>query len=85
MDKRAFQRIREIVEEIKFQLGSESIPNIFDEPEKFMTVIYLEVASYLCGQCKTIDENWNEEITLNNKIIKTIETELEELKESEEA
>lgn len=83
--KEHFRELGEIVEEIKFQLGSENIPNIFDEPEKFMTVIYLEVASYLCGQCKTIEKNWDEEITLNNKIIKQLETELEKLKESEEA
>lgn len=79
--KNNFENLGEIIEEIIFQLGSENIPNIFDEPEKFMVVIYLEVASYLCGQCKTIDENWNEEITLNKRTIKAIEKELEEQKE----
>lgn len=68
----------EIVEEIKFQLGDESIPNIFDEPDKFCVVIFLEVASYILSRCKTIDDNWNNEITLNKKTIKKI---IEELKE----
>lgn len=81
--KKHFNELGEIVEEIKFQLGSENIPNIFDEPEAFMVVIYLEVANYLCGKCELIDKNWNDKIKLNKKTIETIKKQLEELKDGE--
>ena len=81
--KNHFNELGEIVDEIKFQLGSENIPNIFDEPEKFMVIIYLEVASYLCGRCELIDKNWNNEIKLNTKTIETIKKQLEKLKDGE--
>lgn len=75
--KKNFADLAEIVEEIKFQLGSENIPNVFDEPEKFQVVIYLEVASYVLSQCKTIDQNWSNEFILDKKTIEKITKELD--------
>lgn len=61
--KQNFEDLGEIVEEIKFS-GLE-IPNVFDEPEKFMVVIFLEVGEYLMGECDFVVENWNNEFELN--------------------
>ncbi len=77
--KKHFEDFGEIVEEIKFQLGVESIPNIFDEPDRFCVVIFLEVASYILSRCKTVDDNWNNEIILNKKTINKIIKELKEV------
>ena len=80
--KKHFNDLGEIVEEIKFNLGGEFIPNIFDEPEKFMVVIYLEVGASLLSQCKFIDDNWNNEIILNKKNIEKIKKQLNEIIEA---
>lgn len=79
--KNNFDDIGEVWEELKFQFGEDFAKdlNIFDEPEKFMVIVVLESASYLLSQCKTIDDNWNNEIKLNKTNIKKIEKELKEL------
>ena len=79
--KHYFDEIGEVWEELKFQFGSEYLMdfNPFDNPEKFMVLVILESASYILGQCKFIQNNWNNEIILNNKNIKTIEKQLKEL------
>ena len=77
--KKYFDELGEVVEEIKWNLGSEFIPNIFDEPEKFMVVIYLEVGASLLSQCKFIDDNWNDEIELTDENINTIKEQLQEV------
>lgn len=69
-----FEDLDEIVEERRAN-GLE-VPNIFDRPEAFMVVIYLEVASYLVGQCKFINDNWNNIIVLNDKNIHIITRQL---------
>lgn len=78
--KNNFNDLGEIVEEIKFQ-GLE-IPNVFDEPEKFQVVIYLEVANYILNQCKFIEDNWDDEIELNKENIEIIKKQLENQKEA---
>ena len=74
----------DILEELKFQFGndyfSEILMDIFENPEKFMVVIYLEVARYLIGECKLIENNWNNEIVLTKKNINTIKKQLEEMR-----
>lgn len=77
--KKHFEDFGEVVEEITFQLGSENIPNIFDEPDSFCVVCFIEIASYLLSQCKYVDDNWNNKITLNDRTIKIINQELEEV------
>jgi hypothetical protein len=81
--KNNYEDIGEIWEELKFQLGNEYMAkfNPFDNPEKVVLLIYLEVASYLLGQCKTIQDNWNDKIKLNDKNIKKITKELDDLKD----
>ena len=79
--KRNFDDLGEIVEEI--QANGLEIPNIFDRPELFMVVIYLEVASYLMAQCKFIDEHWNDTIILNDVNISTITKQLKEMIEND--
>lgn len=76
-----FSEIGEVVEDIKFNLGSESIPNCFLQPEKFQVVIMLEMSNRLCGQCEFININWNNEIELTEENIKLIISQLEELKD----
>ena len=74
----------DILEELKFQFGndyfSEILMDIFENPEKFMVVIYLEVSSYLIGKCKLIEDNWDNEIVLTKKNINTIKKQLEEMR-----
>ena len=60
--KENFEDFGEIVDEIAFQFGSESIPNVFAEPDKFCVVCFLEVASYILSKCKYVDDRWGEEL-----------------------
>ena len=68
--KEYFSDIGEVVEDIKFNLGAESIPNPFIESERFQVVIMLEMSNALCSQCPFIDENWNNSIELTEENIK---------------
>ena len=72
-----FEEVREIVAEIEFSMGAESVPNPFLEPERFMVVVMLETSSMLCSQCALIDENWNNEFELTDEAIATIKQQLE--------
>ena len=74
--KKYWEDIGEVVEEIKFQLGSECIPNVFEEPEKFQVVIVLEGANYILSQSEFIDDKWNDKIILTKKNIKKIISQL---------
>ena len=76
-----FSEIGEVVEDIKFNLGAEFIPNCFLQPEKFQVVIMLEMSNSLCGQCEFVNSNWNNEIELTEENIKLIISQLEELKD----
>ena len=76
-----FSEIGEVVEDIKFNLGAEFIPNCFLQSEKFQVVIMLEMSSSLCGQCEFVNINWNNEIELTEENIKLIISQLEELKD----
>ena len=75
-----FSEIGEVVEDIKFNLGAEFIPNCFLQSEKFQVVIMLEMSNSLCGQCEFVNSNWNNEIELTKENIKLIISQLEELK-----
>ena len=75
--KKYFDDFSEIIENIKFNLGDDFIPNLFENPEQFQVVIMLEVSNELIGKCPFVDTNWDEEIELNKQNIKII---IEELK-----
>ena len=78
-----FEYIGEIAEEIKFQFNSDYankiLLDIFDNPDRFIVVIVLEVASYLISMCDTADKYWNNEITLTDEILNNLIEEIEEL------
>ena len=82
--KKHFEDLGEIIEELNFQFGKEYVNklviDIFDNPDRFCVVVFMEVASYLLSQCKIIDELWNEEIILTNDKIDKIKKELENQK-----
>lgn len=78
-----FEYIGEIAEEIKFQFdfdyANKILLDVFDNPDRFVVVIVLEVASYLISRCSTADKYWNEEITLTDEIINRLIEELKKL------
>ena len=83
--KTYFEDIGEVWEELQFQFGSDFLVkyNPFNNPEQFMCLIIIESASYLISRCKTINNNWNDKIVLDNNTIKNIKEELKELERSE--
>ena len=82
--KEHFEDLGEIIEELNFQFDKEFVNelviDIFDNPDRFCVVVFMEVASYLLGQCEIIDKLWNEEIILSNNKIDKIKKELENQK-----
>ncbi len=76
-----FEHIREIAEEIKFQFGADYankvLLDVFNDSDRFIVVIVLEVASYLISRCETADKYWNDEITLTDEILNNL---IEEIK-----
>ncbi len=80
--KNNFDDLGEIVAER--EENGYSTPNLFDNPELFMVVIYLEVANYVMDKCKFINDNWDGTFTLNDKNIYTITKQLRELKDEAE-
>lgn len=76
-----FEHLREIAEEIKFQFGADYankvLLDVFNDSDRFIVVIVLEVASYLISRCETADKYWNDEITLTDDILNNL---IEEIK-----
>ena len=76
-----FEHVREIAEEIKFQFGADYankvLLDVFNDSDRFIVVIVLEVASYLISRCETADKYWNDEITLTDDILNNL---IEEIK-----
>lgn len=78
-----FEHVREIAEEIKFQFGADYankvLLDVFNDSDRFIVVIVLEVASYLISRCNTADKYWNDEITLTDEILNNLIEEIKEL------
>lgn len=72
-----FEDLGEIVEEMEFQMGKDSIPNVFNNPENFQVVVLIEVACSLLSRCDVIDEHWNDRIELDEEHISIIKEQLE--------
>ena len=53
--------------------------NPFQEPEKAHVVLLLEASQSILSQCKLIDENWNNEIELTDKLIKKLTKQINDL------
>ena len=76
--KMHFEEFEDILTEMK-EVGIGSVAHVFENPEAFQVQIMLFVASDLLGQCKTVDECWNDEIILDKDIIDKIKEELDNL------
>lgn len=78
-----FEDLSEIIEELQFRFDKDFCNKIlldfFKNPDCFIVVIVLEVADYLLGQCKYINENWDDKIILTNDVIDIICQQLDEL------
>lgn len=68
--------IADIYSEYIGQLGQFEI-NIFERPEAFLTLMFIENAENLMTQCEIIESNWSENIELNRKNIEIIKKQLE--------
>lgn len=70
----------EIIEKFKSQFDRETLNKIltdfFHYPDMFVLMTVSEIASYLLAECKTVRENWDNEITLSSKMIKALIREL---------
>ena len=79
--KKYFEDLDEIIEELNFQFGTEYMSkfNPFSEPDRFVLIVVIEVASYLLGCCKTVEKNWNSQFKLTKSKINKIIEELEEI------
>ena len=79
--KEHFEDLDEVVEELNFQFGEEYMAkfNPFSEPDKFVLIVVIEVASYILGQCPTIEKNWDKQFKLTKNKIKKIIDELKEV------
>ena len=50
---------------------------MFERPEAFLTLIFIQNAENLMAQCEIIKNNWNENIELNRKNIEIIKKQIE--------
>ena len=75
--KEHFDDLGEVVEEYHFQTGE--LLNPFENVERFMVIAVMEVAQGLLIKTKFVYDNWDDEITLDKKTIKTITSELNTL------
>lgn len=82
--KKYWDDLPEILNELKwnfdYEYFNEILINIFENPCRFVLIVCLEVASYILGQCKLIEDNWNDKITLNKKNINILKKQLEEMR-----
>lgn len=59
------------------------VPNIFDNPVEFMTIIYTEVAYEVMWQIDFMNDNWSGTCVLNDVNISIIKRQLKELKDND--
>ena len=59
----------------------ENIHNPFDNPEAYMVCMVIEGVNSILSRCQYIEDNWNEEITLDEATIKII---IEQVKEQDD-
>lgn len=74
--------ISEVMEDLCFKFDKDFINEIliksFDYPDYFVMFIVCEVSDHILSQCKTIKDNWDNEIVLTEEVIEKL---IEELKE----
>lgn len=59
----------------------EVIHNPFENPEAYMVCMVIEGVQDILSQCKSIDDAWNEKVTLDEKFIAALKEEIEEVTE----
>ena len=59
----------------------ENTHNPFDNPEAYMVCMVIEGVNSILSRCQYIEDNWNEEITLDEATIKII---IEQVKEQDD-
>ncbi len=79
--KNHFDELGEIVEEMRDNWEYDAGADIFDNPEKFMTSVYLWIASEICGSLTSVQEFWNDSEELTAELIEKITNELNEIAE----
>lgn len=83
--KEHYDEMYSFLENYKYNFGIEEVGrlamDIFNNPEKAMTIIVIETASELMPHLKFIEDNWYNEITLNKQNIEIIKKQLKQLKE----
>lgn len=76
------EEIGEFLEDYKFNFGDEALSqlalDIFNSPEKAMVIICLEKANEILSSLDFINDNWDNETTLDKKTIEIIKKELKE-------
>lgn len=72
--KKYFDEFSYLYDEYIADCGKENSINVFDEPEKFIVIMLLEQAQTLLSNYDNdfINDNWNNEIELNDENIKKI-------------
>lgn len=84
--KKYYDDIGEVWEELNFNFDQDYLSkfNMFDNPEKFMLLVVMEVSSYLLGKCQLIDKYWNDETILTNYKIEKLIKQLKEINDGGE-
>jgi hypothetical protein len=72
-----FEEAAEYWEFEKLNFG-EHLHNPFDNPEAYMVCMVIEGVRAILGDCKTISDNWNDEIALTKETIEKILSEVDE-------
>ena len=62
----------------KFHFG-EHMHNPFDAPEAYMVCMVIRGVEDILSQCKSIEDNWNEEVTLDEDFLKNLRSEIDEV------
>lgn len=70
--KQYFDDLGDVVEELKYSVGADYIPNVFINPELFMVICIEEVVSRVLSKCEYIDTNWDNDFELTQEIINAI-------------
>ena len=76
-----FDDLGEIVERMQEEWEYNAGADVFNNPEKFQTCVYLFVAEDICGQLDCVQEFWNDCETLTDERIKAIKKDLQKIAE----
>lgn len=72
--KEYFDDLGDVVEEMPFDWGS-APDDVFSQTESFQVQVVLYLADRLLGESQYIQDNWDENVTLTEEVIKQIRDE----------